>query len=192
MIETIRRPKPHWLKVEPPSGKRFFKIKRDLKERNLFTICQSARCPNVAECWNNLNATFLIMGDICTRNCLFCSVENGPPDSLDCDEAGKILEVIELLESKYIVITSVTRDDLEDYGSSHFASIIKQLKKNSLDLKIEVLIPDFKGNIDFIEKVIKARPDVISHNLETVKNLYPEVNRNRNNYYVSLRDNRGN
>ena len=187
MLEVKRKPKPEWLKAKIPSGKNYFRIRRDLDERNLHTICQSARCPNIAECWENSNATFLIMGNVCTRKCLFCSVDAGVPLQLDDSEAEKILEVIDILKSKYVVITSVTRDDLEDYGCSHFAKIVCSLKQRNSDLKVEILIPDFKGDLSCLNRIAETEPHVLGHNLETVKRLYPRVGRDIKNYYVSLK-----
>ena len=179
-------PKPKWLKVNIPSGGRYFKIKKDLESRNLHTICQSAKCPNIGECWNEGHATFLVMGNTCTRNCRFCSVSSGSPLPLDELEPKRILEMLEIMNLKYIVITSVTRDDLPDGGSEHFAKIIRLIKEKKPEIKIEVLIPDFEGNTDCIDTVLKEKPDVLNHNLETVRRLYKEVNRNPENYERSL------
>jgi lipoic acid synthetase len=187
MLNESRIPKPTWLKARIPSGSRYFKIRRDLESRGLHTICQSARCPNIGECWNHNHATFLIMGDICSRNCLFCSVKHGIPRLLDADEPRRILEMVKILKLKYAVITSVTRDDLEDGGSRHFARIIKILKQHQPDLKIEVLIPDFKGDPEAVDVVLDAQPAVLNHNVETVKRLYEKVNRHPANYQSSLK-----
>jgi len=184
--QVERKQKPGWLKTKIPAGSDYFKLKKELESKGLSTICQSARCPNVCECWNNYNATFLVMGNTCSRNCLFCSVPNGTPTALDPDEASKILEMVEIMGSKYIVITSVTRDDLKDGGSNHFAGIVESVKEARPDLKIEVLIPDFKGDTRQLDRILKANPDVLNHNLETVKHLYSKVNRNQDNYHVSL------
>lgn len=185
MIE--RKAKPKWLKSTMlSSGKTCFKIKRELEKRDLNTICQNARCPNISECWNNYNATLLIMGNICTRNCSFCSVIKGTPKPLNYNETERILEMIDILKSKYIVITSVTRDDLIDGGSSYFAYVIRKITNNKPELRVELLIPDFKGNSDHLDNVLEAEPDVLNHNIETVKRLYPKVNRNPKNYYISL------
>lgn len=182
----VRKPKPQWLKADIPAGDNYFKIKKALEKRNLCTICQSAKCPNISECWNNYHATFLIMGDTCTRNCTFCSVKSGTPLPLDTLEPRRVLEMTEIMKAKYVVITSVTRDDLEDGGSSHFAAVIKELKTHKPDVKIEVLIPDFKGNTRDLDTVLEAGPDVLNHNLETVHRLYSHVNRAPQNYHVSL------
>jgi lipoic acid synthetase len=182
----IKKRKPGWLKTRIPSGDNYFKIKKALEKSNLSTICQNARCPNISECWNNYHATFLIMGDTCSRNCTFCSVKNGIPEPLDSSEPERVLEMVEIMKATYVVITSVTRDDLEDGGSSHFAAVIKTLKIRNPGVKIEVLIPDFKGNIRHLDTVLEAEPDVLNHNLETVRRLYPFVNRNPQNYNISL------
>jgi len=182
-----RSPKPKWLKAQIPAGEDFFKIKKNLESRNLSTICQQARCPNINECWNNHHATFLIMGETCTRSCKFCSVKPGTPLPLPQDEAQRVLDMVEILKAEYVVITSVTRDDLEDGGSNHFADVISHLKANKPDVKVEVLIPDFKGNPALIDNVLKAEPHVLAHNLETVKRLYPHVRRPEKNYDTSLK-----
>jgi len=181
-----RTAKPDWLKIKIPSGKNVFRIKRELQERGLHTICQDARCPNMHKCWANNNATFLILGDYCTRNCFFCSVKHGKPVVPDTKEAEKIAQMVKIMDLKYLVITSVTRDDLPDKGSLHYAKIIKHLKDKFSELKIEVLIPDFSGDKNLIDNVLREHPDVLNHNLETVKRLYPFVNRKPENYPVSL------
>jgi lipoic acid synthetase len=183
---TKRTAKPDWLKIKIPSGENVFRIKRELKERGLHTICQDARCPNMHKCWENNHATFLILGDYCTRNCFFCSVKHGKPVVPDIEEHKKIAQMVELMNLKYLVITSVTRDDLPDKGALHYAKIIRYLRKKFSKLKIEVLIPDFSGNKSLIDNVLKEHPDVLNHNLETVKRLYPFVNRKPENYSVSL------
>jgi lipoic acid synthetase len=183
---TKRIPKPRWLKAQIPAGEDYFKIKKQLESRGLSTICQQARCPNISECWNNFHATFLIMGDTCSRNCGFCSVKPGKPGKLLDEEPARVLEMAEIMKATYVVVTSVTRDDLEDGGSRHFARVIRHLKEHKPDVKIEVLIPDFKGNKDHIDIVLEAGPHVLNHNLETVKRLYPRVNRLERNYYTSL------
>ena len=180
------RRKPDWLKAKLPTGNTFFRVKRYLQERGLHTICQSARCPNISECWGNGNATFLILGDICTRNCLFCSVKTGKPEGINKDEAKRIYEVIKILNLKYVVITSVTRDDLSDEGSNHFKNVVEYIKSNNKNIKVELLIPDFNANKNLLENVFTSKPEVIAHNIETVKSLYPYVNRSFDNYKISL------
>ncbi len=156
-------------------------------QRGLSTICQSAKCPNINQCWNQNHATLLIMGDICTRNCGFCSVNHGRPEPIDEAEPRNIVDMVRLMQLRYLVITSVTRDDLDDGGSSHYARTIKELKLNFPDLKIEILIPDFKGNKNHILKALRAQPDVLNHNLESIKSMYPIINRDPKNYSRSLK-----
>lgn len=190
MLNEGRIPKPSWLKAQIPSGRRYFKTKRELASKHLHTICQSARCPNIGECWNQGHATFLILGNICSRNCSFCSVQHGAPEDLrppDEKEPQRLLEMVRILELEYAVITSVTRDDLEDGGSNHFSKIIKILRQHQPELRIEVLIPDFKGNLAAVDIVLASRPDVLNHNLETIERLYVKVNRNPANYHTSLK-----
>jgi lipoic acid synthetase len=181
-----RQPKPKWLKAQIPGGEDYFRIKKNLEKRSLSTICQRAKCPNISECWKNYHATFLIMGDNCSRNCAFCAVKSGTPAPLHPEEAQRVLEMVDIMKSKYVVITSVTRDDLEDGGSSHFAGVIVHLKTRRPGVKIEVLIPDFKGSTRHMDTVLNTGPDVLNHNLETVQRLYPHVNRKPENYHISL------
>ena len=179
-------PKPDWLRIKIPSGETVFSIKKELRERGLHTICQDARCPNMHKCWENRHATFLILGDLCTRDCKFCSVKHGKPFPIDKKEPEKIAEMVKLMNLEYLVITSVTRDDLPDGGAGHYAKVIKHLKKKFPSLKIEVLIPDFHGDKSLIDIVLESSPDVLNHNLETVRDLYPHLNRKNENYQVSL------
>ena len=147
-------------------------VRRLLKEHNLHTICESGRCPNKAECYAHNTASFLIMGNICTRNCRYCNVSTGKPLALDENEPEKLAKTIEALGLKYAVITSVTRDDLSDGGANHFAKTINAIKNVSSDIKVEVLVPDFKGNKNSIDIVLNAKPDVFNHNIEVVPSLY--------------------
>lgn len=181
-----KRPKPAWLKTRIPSGETYLRLKRRIAEKELHTVCQSARCPNVAECWQRNYATFMILGEVCSRNCAFCSVPSGAPQPVDDEEGRKILEMAGLMELKFIVITSVTRDDLPDKGSSHFAAVVRTLKAGRPEMKVEVLVPDFAGRKELIDTVVAARPDLFAHNLETVASLYAKVNRPTANYRVSL------
>jgi lipoic acid synthetase len=175
--EAIRTKKPEWLKMRLPGGNAYFALKNRLERKGLHTICQSARCPNIHECWNGNQATFLVMGDVCTRDCRFCAVASGKPAPLDPDEGRKLAEVAGLMDLSYAVITSVTRDDLPDRGGGHFALVIRTLKRELPRLKIEVLVPDFSGRSDYLDLVLDAGPDVLAHNVETVPELYPRVNR---------------
>lgn len=181
-----RSPKPDWLRIKIPAGEDLFKLKKDLTSRGLHTICQDAKCPNMSECWNKNHATFLTLGNICSRNCGFCSVESGQCEEPDRYEPEKISEMVKIMGLKYVVITSVTRDDLSDGGSAHYKKILDKLKEGFPDLKIEVLIPDFKGDQKAIETVLQGNPDVLNHNIETVRELYKSVNRKEENYNISL------
>jgi lipoic acid synthetase len=183
---AVRIKKPDWLKVSIPGGDDYFHLKNKLKEKGLPTICQSARCPNITECWNHNQATLLIMGAVCTRDCLFCQVPTGIPSGLDDDEDQKVWQMAEMMNLSYLVITSVTRDDLPDKGSGHFAKVIRLLKKNRPQLKVEVLVPDFSGVSRYLDQVLQAAPDVLAHNLETVPSLYPRINRQAGAYRNSL------
>jgi lipoyl synthase len=178
--------KPDWLKAAIPGGDDYFRLKNKLAEKNLPTICQSARCPNISECWNHNQATLLIMGAVCTRDCRFCSVPTGTPAALDDDECQKVWQMAETMGLTYLVITSVTRDDLEDKGSGHFAKVIRWLKDNRPQMKVEVLVPDFGGSGRHLDTVLQAGPDVLAHNVETVPALYAHVNRRSESYRHSL------
>ncbi|MDD5021806.1 MAG: lipoyl synthase [Endomicrobiaceae bacterium] len=148
-------------------------LKKNFKNKNLHTVCQSARCPNIGECFKNKTATFLILGDICTRGCLFCATAHGMmPNQIDEKEPQKIAETVKELKLKYVVITSVTRDDLKDGGAQHFADTVNELKKEIPDIKVEVLVPDFQGSQESLDIVFNSNPDVFSHNIETVPSLY--------------------
>ncbi|MEK6967530.1 MAG: lipoyl synthase [Nanoarchaeota archaeon] len=184
-MESIQ--KPPWIKVSYQETDTFQAIKSDIKEKGLATVCQAARCPNISECWNGGTATFLLMGDTCTRGCRFCYVKtSGKPLPLDKEEPEKLLESIKRMKLSYVVLTSVDRDDLQDQGATHLANCITFLKDNLPELKIEILIPDFRGNKDLIKKIVDAKPDVIAHNIETVERLTPKVRDIRANYKQSL------
>jgi lipoic acid synthetase len=175
------------LKVRFPSHKNFFSVSRLLENQDLHTICQSARCPNITECWSHKTATFLILGDICTRTCAFCAVKKGIPGPLDEEEAEKVARTVKQLGLRYCVITSVTRDDLPDGGASGFVAVLSRLKAMDPDLLIEVLIPDFQGCEKSLDTVLAEKPDVLNHNLEVPENLYPTIKRPSANYRRSLR-----
>ncbi|GGM68700.1 lipoyl synthase [Thermogymnomonas acidicola] len=176
--------KPEYAKVYIPGGENYAHIKKTLRSRALFTVCEEARCPNIAECWDSGTATFMIMGGICTRGCRFCSVTHGHPMPLDPDEPRKVYESVIAMGLDYVVITSVDRDDLPDQGASHFASVIREVKKTGA--VVEVLIPDFQGREDLLDIVIDAQPSVIAHNIETVERLTPSVRDRRASYRQSL------
>ena len=169
------RRKPEWLKIKLPRGFKTSQVVGLLNERHLHTICSSGLCPNRADCWGRGTATFMIGGNICTRNCRFCNVATGRPLPLDRKEISDIVDSVKSLGLKHIVITSVDRDDLPDLGASHWAEMIRSLKKECPGVTMEVLIPDFQGRKDLVQMVIDERPDVISHNLETVRRLTPDV-----------------
>src|SRR4029079_9706548 len=167
-------------------GENYTKVKASLRLRELNTVCEEARCPNISECWGSGTATIMIMGDICTRGCRFCAVHGGKPVSLDQNEPIKVAEAIREWGLKYVVITSVCRDDLEDGGASHMASTIRAIQRRSPMTTVESLIPDFKGNIDSVRRIIESGPKVVSHNLETVKRLTARVRDPRASYEQSL------
>jgi lipoic acid synthetase len=184
MDESIQR-KPSWLKIKLPKGTNYAQVKGIVQRHNLHTICTSGKCPNMGECWAAGTATLMIMGEICTRSCKFCATQTGKPLPLDGDEPMNVAKSIELMGLKHAVITSVDRDDLPDKGASHWASTISEIKKWNPETTMEVLIPDFDGEPALINRVINAHPDIISHNLETVRRLTPLV-RSRAKYDVSL------
>ena len=173
--EVLR--KPDWIRVRAPSlNSRFPEIKRILREHKLHTVCEEAACPNIGECFGNGTATFMIMGDKCTRRCPFCDVGHGRPDPLDTDEPANLARTIAALKLRYVVITSVDRDDLRDGGAAHFVECIRQTREASPDTRIEVLVPDFRGRLDRALAILEqAPPDVMNHNLETVPRLYREA-----------------
>lgn len=181
---TLKR-LPRWMKSELPKGKSYIQLKSLIEKHKLNTICTSGNCPNRGECWNSGTASFMILGDKCTRNCRFCAVQNLIPEPVDWDEAKKLAQTIKTLKLKHCVITSVARDDLADGGAAFWAECIKQVKSVSPGVSIETLIPDFSGRIEELQKVIDAAPEVISHNLETVERLTPSI-RSRARYQTSL------
>jgi lipoic acid synthetase len=181
-----RGKKPVWLKVKLPSDPSFFRVSEVLKAHRLHTICRSARCPNIGECWSNRTAAFLILGDTCTRACAFCAVAKGRPSAPDETEPGHVARVVRSLGLKYAVITSVTRDDLADGGASIFARTIRAVREESPQTKIEVLVPDFDGSMEALDVVLEAGPDILNHNLETTESLYPLIRRPAGNYRRSL------
>jgi len=169
-IEGLRRPE--WLKVRLPTGKNYYDLKQLVLDKKLNTVCEDARCPNIAECWGRKTATFMILGDVCTRSCGFCSVKLGKPDALDYDEPRRVAESVKQLGLRHAVITSVNRDDQKYGGADVFAMVIKEINRFAPDCKTEVLIPDFRGVWEALDIVLDARPDILSHNIETVKRLY--------------------
>src|SRR5215510_3612804 len=179
--------KPDWIRVRAPGpGSRFHEVKRILREQRLHTVCEEASCPNIGECFGHGTATFMIMGDKCTRRCPFCDVGHGRPDPLDADEPRNLAATIAALKLKYVVITSVDRDDLRDGGAAHFVECVRQVREVSPDTRIEILTPDFRGRMDRALEILKAAPpDVMNHNLETIPRLYKEA-RPGSDYAYSL------
>jgi lipoic acid synthetase len=167
--------KPDWLRVKLPTGTGYRKVKSLIEEHELHTVCESAACPNRGECWSRQTATFMILGNICTRSCGFCNVITGKPTELDLDEPRRVADAVRLMDLKYAVITSVNRDELKDGGASVWAETIRAVREASPNTRIEVLIPDFCSNWDALQTVIDARPDVLNHNTETVPRLYLKV-----------------
>ena len=181
----MARRHPNWLKVKLPSGDRFMALRALIDEKKLHTVCQSAHCPNIEECFNRGVATFMILGDVCTRDCLFCNISHGKPHRVDPEEPLRVAQAVRELSLNYAVITSITRDDLPDGGAEHFAATIETIKELNPDCEVEVLIPDFQGSIESLEKVIQKKPKVLNHNMETVKRLYP-VARAQADYHRSF------
>lgn len=167
--------KPPWLKLKLPSGPEYERVRTLIRNGSLHTVCQEARCPNQWECFSHRTATFLILGERCTRNCRFCAVEHGQTAPPDPDEPARVAETARSLDLRYVVVTSVTRDDLPDGGASLFAATITAIRRKIQDVHVEVLIPDFQGDPDALQTVVTARPDVLNHNIETVARLYPAV-----------------
>ena len=183
-VNPIKK-KPEWIRSKLTNSKEFFLTKTIVNSNNLVTVCQEANCPNITECWSKRHATFMIMGDTCTRACAFCDVKTGVPGKLDQLEPVKIAEAVKKLNLKHVVITSVDRDDLDDGGSEHFFEVINQTRKSNPNTTIEVLTPDFLRKGDAYKKVLDAKPDVFNHNIETVPSLYLKV-RPGSRYFASL------
>ena len=183
-INPIKK-KPDWIRSKLSNSKEFFLTKTIVNNHNLVTVCQEANCPNITECWSKRHATFMIMGDTCTRACAFCDVKTGIPGKLDLLEPIKIAEAVKKLNLKHVVITSVDRDDLDDGGSNHFYEVITQTRKINPNTTIEVLTPDFLRKGEAYKKVLEANPDVFNHNIETVPSLYLKV-RPGSRYFASL------
>ncbi len=167
--------KPSWLKVKAPGGENYLRLKQMMQELNLHTVCQEARCPNIGECWDHGTATFMILGDVCTRNCAYCAVSHGRPPKYDIEEPSRVATAIAQMNLRHAVITSVDRDDLPDFGAYIFAETIRQIHEKLPSCSIEVLVPDFQGNVDSIRAVLEARPDIYNHNTETVPRLYKKA-----------------
>jgi lipoyl synthase len=172
---TVARRHPEWIKVKAPHGEEFFETKRLVKELSLHTVCEEARCPNVGECWGHKTATFMLLGDVCTRNCGFCAVTHGRPAAVDPEEPERVAEGVARLGLQHVVVTSVDRDDLPDGGAVHFARTAAAIKARVPDCTVEVLVPDFRPDPTAIEIVVDAPVDVLNHNTETVPRLYKRV-----------------
>ena len=170
-----RTPKPSWLKIDLPTGENYTKVKRIVKEHKLHTICEDGRCPNMGECWGEGTATFMILGNVCTRSCSFCAVATGRPREYDLNEPMRVAEAVQLMGVKHCVITSVNRDELKDKGATVWAETVKAVKQLNPDTTIETLIPDFKAQWDLLYTVLDAGAEVTSHNMETVERLYRMV-----------------
>jgi lipoic acid synthetase len=188
-IDTAPRrpgPKPEWLKARAPMGENYHSLKKLARGLGLHTVCESAQCPNIGECWNHRTATFMLLGDICTRRCGFCAVPKGHPGPIDFDEPRRVADAVAQLGLKYTVVTSVNRDDDNLGGARVFAMTIEEIRRVAPDCRVEVLIPDFQGHDDCLEAVLDARPDILNHNTETVPRLY-RVARSGARYERTLR-----
>ena len=171
-VEALPERKPSWLKVKAPGGPNYARLRHLMRELDLHTVCEEAHCPNVGECWEHGTATFMILGDVCTRNCGYCAVTHGRPPKYDLGEPGRVAAAIAEMRLQHAVITSVDRDDLPDFGAYIFAETIRQIHEQMPGCSVEVLVPDFQGNVDSIRAVLEARPEIYNHNTETVPRLY--------------------
>lgn len=180
-----RARRPEWLKVRAPNGENYHDVVRLVREKRLHTVCEEARCPNIGECWNHRTATFLLLGETCTRGCRYCAIGKGKPGPIDEDEPERIAEAVEYLKLKHAVLTAVNRDDQADGGAHIFAASIRLIRERVPDCRVEVLIPDFDGNWDALEMVMAERPDVLNHNIETVPRIFRRF-RPRAGYRQSL------
>ena len=183
-IKNIQK-KPSWIRVKAPISKNYFETKKIVKNNNLVTVCEEAACPNIGECWEKKHATFMIMGDTCTRACSFCNVITGKPGKLDSLEPYNISQAVKELNLEHVVITSVDRDDLYDGGANHFFNVVNSIKKYCSNTTVEILTPDFLRKNGAVQKVVSSKPDIYNHNLETVPRLYPSI-RPGSRYFVSL------
>ena len=171
-VQPLPERKPSWLKVKAPGGGNYLKLKQMMREMDLHTVCEEAHCPNVGECWEHGAATFMILGDVCTRNCAYCAVAHGRPPKFDATEPSRVARAVGEMQLRHAVITSVDRDDLPDFGAWAFAETIRRIHSHLPDCSVEVLVPDFQGNEDSIRAVLDARPEIYNHNTETVPRLY--------------------
>ncbi len=171
----MQRRHPDWIKVKAPGNPNYLRLKRLMREKNLHTVCEEARCPNIGECWGNKTATFLILGDTCTRGCRFCAIDKGKPLALDPEEPRNVALVVKDLGLDHIVVTSVNRDDLPDGGAAHFAKTVFWIKTLNPEIRVELLIPDFEGNLHALKTVVESGIEILNHNIETVPRLYGKV-----------------
>lgn len=171
----LKARKPGWLKVRSPGGQKYLKLQRLMRHQSLHTVCEEAACPNIGECWEAGTATFMILGDVCTRACKYCGVAHGLPATLDEGEPARVADTVSAMELEHVVITSVNRDELPDGGAGIYSETIRQIHERVPGCSVEVLVPDFKGEEDALRKVVEARPEILGHNLETVARLHPEV-----------------
>jgi len=170
--EGQRAPRPEWLKVRAPAGENFARLKKMMRSKTLHTVCEEAHCPNIGECWGRGTATFLILGDVCTRSCGFCAIKTGRPSPVDPEEPTKVALAVQQMGISHVVITSVNRDELPDQGSTIWAKTVEEVRRLNPKVSIEVLIPDFKGDLNCLQRVLDAKPDILNHNVETVPRLY--------------------
>ena len=184
-LVPLRPRLPEWLKVRAPGSPGYIRLKNLVREQQLHTVCEEAHCPNIGECWGRGTATFMILGDICTRRCHYCAVTTGRPVGIDLQEPSRLAETVETMGLKYCVITSVNRDDLQDGGAFIFASCIRRIRERTPECRVEVLIPDFGGSWAALEKVVDQRPDVLNHNIESSRRVFPRV-RPKGDYQLSL------
>lgn len=182
---VVERRLPSWLKVKAPGGSNYLDLRNRFRDKGLHTVCEEAHCPNIGDCWDRRTATFMILGNICTRACTYCAVTTGMPVTLDLEEPVRLAETVERMDLKYAVITSVNRDELADGGAFIFAQCILQIRKRLPNCKTEVLVPDFCGNWDALSKIVDAAPDTLNHNIETVRRVFPRV-RPKGDYDQSL------
>jgi lipoic acid synthetase len=187
-ISELHLKKPEWLKTPIPTGGTYFEIKRDLRSRKLYTVCEEAKCPNITKCWNSNTATFMVLGEVCTRGCRFCNVKTGNPNGwLDPEEPTNVAESCQKMGLKYVVITMVDRDDLPDGGAAHVAAVIRRVRELNPGIIVELLAGDFKGSDEALKTILSERPEVYAHNIETVRRLSPRVRDARARYDQSLR-----
>jgi len=185
-LEPVAPKRPDWLKVRLPAGPRYIELKNMMRDMELHTVCEEARCPNIGECWGHGTATFMILGDVCTRACRYCAVTSGKPHTLDLGEPKRVAEAVQKMALKHAVVTSVDRDDLEDGGAALFAATIRKIHELNPDCAVEVLTPDFQGRDDQLQILMDARPEIFNHNIETVPRVFRRVRPGRSRYHISI------